>query len=132
MIYKIRQLLTFFNADVSDKANAEKARRIYVVNLFSFVGMTITFIMATSALLKGNWPLVVVLYIASSIYLIGLIAQKYAKNTSLAARISSLLASRSAAIPCTYGRCRGNRPTLDIYSCTSFLFHSWLKARYFR
>jgi len=87
MIYKIRQLLTFFNADISDNANAEKARRIYVVNLFSFVGMTITFIMATSALLQGNWPLVVVLYIASSIFLIGLIAQKYAKNTSLAARV---------------------------------------------
>ena len=87
MANMIAHILSHLTGSIESSANAEKVRRIYVVNLFSIVGMVITFAMATSSIFQGNWALVVVLYIASLVYLIGLLAQRYTKNTKIAARI---------------------------------------------
>ncbi|NMP31767.1 GGDEF domain-containing protein [Thalassotalea sp. M1531] len=87
MKYLKQLLLAYFRAGLDDNNPDETYRRKYVVNLFSFVGMSITFLMATNAAFIGNWLLSSILYIASAVYLIGFYMQKKTSNVDLSSNI---------------------------------------------
>ena len=84
----LKRLLTaYFKAGLDEDKIDETYRRKYVVNLFSFVGMSITFVMATAALFAQNWLLSAILYIASSTYLFGFFFQKQTGNVKASSNI---------------------------------------------
>ncbi|TPH18527.1 GGDEF domain-containing protein [Litorilituus lipolyticus] len=81
---KLKALLTaYFQTGLTDKKYDDSNRRIYVVNLFSFVGMVITGLMSFNAFIQQDYLLALVLFIASIIYFSGYLLQKKTHNTVL-------------------------------------------------
>ncbi|MFD2167643.1 GGDEF domain-containing protein [Thalassotalea euphylliae] len=80
-------LLSYFRAGLGENKHDERYRRMYVVNLFSFVGMSITGMMAINGLFSQDWLLAAILFIASGTYLLGFYLQKRTGNIDLASNI---------------------------------------------
>ncbi|WP_182440064.1 GGDEF domain-containing protein [Colwellia sp. RSH04] len=84
-MFKIKALLTaYFQTGLTEKKHDDQNRRIFVVNLFSFVGMSITGAMSINAFLQSDLLLAWVLLVASLIYISSFLVQKKSQNLALA------------------------------------------------
>ncbi len=72
---------------MQDRYDFESNRKIFTVNLFGLVGLSITAIMSVSAFLNQQWLLAVVLLLASSVYLLAHLYQKFTGNFRLASNV---------------------------------------------
>lgn len=77
----------YFLAGVGKNRLDEINRRKFVVNIFSFVGMTVTFLMAVIATINLNWLLASILLVASAVYYYGHYVQRTANKVTLAGNI---------------------------------------------
>ena len=85
---RFKQIIAaYFTAGITADRHTEVYRRMFVVNLFSFVGMSITAAMATSAAMVDNYGLSFVLYVASVVYILGYVIQRITHNTELSSSI---------------------------------------------
>ncbi|WP_100641924.1 GGDEF domain-containing protein [Alteromonas facilis] len=60
--------INYVNAGCSDRFDDDTNRRVVIVNLFAFIGSTITFLLFARAALAGDWPLAVSLVAASFLF----------------------------------------------------------------
>ncbi len=80
-------LITLLKAGLGeDKLNTDY-RSMLVVNLFSFVGLSITFFLAVNAVLNQDLILAVTLFIASALFLTGYFVQKRTRSPKIASNI---------------------------------------------
>lgn len=63
-----KRFLNYLNTGVKKEYDAEINRQIFVANLFSFIGYSITFLMGVSALIRGNYILAISLLIACGLF----------------------------------------------------------------
>lgn len=80
-------IVDFFKTGMNDKNSDEKNRQIFIVNLFSFIGMTITGAMALHSYFSQHSHLTVILLVSSAIFFIGFYIQKRTHNYFIASAI---------------------------------------------
>ena len=69
MLSKLQRIArNYLNLGVNDNHNAEVNRQIVVINLFAAVGLSITFVLGTTAIVRDNLPLAFSLYAASFLF----------------------------------------------------------------
>ncbi len=82
-----RVFINLCNVGVSSEKNDEQNRRIFIVNLFSIVGLLASTIMGITALVNANYPLAFSLLSAAAVFLFGFTFQYLSGNTQLSAII---------------------------------------------
>ncbi|MEW6983379.1 GGDEF domain-containing protein [Colwelliaceae bacterium 6471] len=80
-------LLAYLKTGISEDNNDEKNRKIFIINLFGFVGMLITMLMAINAIVKAHYTLAALLFFACSIFYLGRYIQKVTQNYQLSSSI---------------------------------------------
>ena len=76
-----KTIKSYYKSALKDYEFIDVNRKISIINLFSFVGMTITGILALSAVFNGKYILSGILASASIIYWLGYYVQKNHKTT---------------------------------------------------
>lgn len=84
----LKKILTrYLRTGVQDRYDSESNRKIFTVNLFGLVGLSITAVMSVAALINQQWLLAGVLLLASFVYYLAHLYQKFTGNFRLASNI---------------------------------------------
>ncbi len=81
-----KRLFEYFNKGISSDTYNDNSK-IFIINLFAFIGMTITAMMAISALVNNNHPLALALFGSSIIYYLGRYIHIVSNNKPLASSV---------------------------------------------
>lgn len=77
-----RWVSKIINAGITDQTGIEKARKIMVLNLFSLVGFSITFLLGIRGASDGEWPLAFALFFAFALFLSVHLRLRFSRNDS--------------------------------------------------
>ncbi len=91
----------YLNAGIKPETNIEVARKINVLNLFAFVGFSITALLGLRAALDSQWPLALALFLASALILSSHLVNRFSQS-SRAYYFGSLLLQIVLMILCLY------------------------------
>lgn len=83
MTFIMNLLRRYLNAGLNQHNNPETNRKTFMVNLFGLVGLILTTIMGTAAMLNGNYMLCIALYLTGMSYLISYQLQKFTGNKQI-------------------------------------------------
>ena len=82
-----RLLKSYFLAGVGQNQLDEVNRHKLVINIFSFIGTSVTFVMALHAVVAGDWLLMLILLIASAVFFSGYYVQRTHNKVTAATNI---------------------------------------------
>lgn len=91
----------FLSTGLREGANLEVTRKVTVVNLFAFVGFTITFVLGIRGLLHQEWTLAIALFVGFSLFLSAHLYLRFSTSDS-AAVTSNLFLQLVLMILCLY------------------------------
>ncbi len=80
-----QKALNYIKAGALDNDDYERVQKIIIINLFSFVGMSITGVLAITAAFAGNQVLASVLFVASAVFALARLSLSRFGNDDLAA-----------------------------------------------
>jgi diguanylate cyclase (GGDEF)-like protein len=108
---------SYLNAGINENTNIEIARKITVLNLFAFVGFTITFLLGIRAILASEWSLAMSLLVAFALFLSSHLYLRHSQS-NYAYKFGSFLLQTVLMVLClflVYGGGNNNTGPLWIY-----------------